>query len=204
MTTASASRRARSPSPARGRIRERGREELLDPGEPLGRERERAAARGRGRRRRRRAARSRRGRPRAALDARRHVRQVAGQPEQLELERERERVELRAGRAAASASSSSVEEARERVNARAFASGSPKSRSIASAADQPDAEPIGALARLRGASATSSTPVTVCSSPEPSWSTSSTCESGSSRAPKRDFVFLTPFAIAPIRPRSRV
>ena len=46
------------------------------------------------------------------------------------------------------------------------------------------------------------TPVTVWSSPEPSWSRSSTWENGSRRAPKRDFVFRTPFAIAPIRPRS--
>ena len=44
----------------------------------------------------------------------------------------------------------------------------------------------------------------VCSSPAPSCSISSTCESGSRRAPKRDFVFRTPFAIAPIRPRSAV
>src|SRR5438270_861497 len=33
---------------------------------------------------------------------------------------------------------------------------------------------------------------------------SSTCESGSSRAPKRDVVLRTPFATAPTRPRSRV
>ena len=44
--------------------------------------------------------------------------------------------------------------------------------------------------------------MTVCSSPRPSCSTSSTWESGSSRPPNRDRVFLAPFAIAPTRPRS--
>ena len=78
------------------RVGERRREQLLDRREPLGREPQRvprvhAADR---------AARARREadelRVRAALDAARQVRQVAGEPEQLQLERERERVERRA------------------------------------------------------------------------------------------------------------
>ena len=47
-------------------------------------------------------------------------------------------------------------------------------------------------------------PVTVCSSPLPWWSISSTWPSGSSRPPKRNVVRRTPFAIAPTRPRLAV
>ena len=51
--------------------------------------------------------------------------------------------------------------------------------------------------RIRSWEWTSEAPVTVSSSPRPWWSTSSTWENGSSRAPNRDLVLRTPLATAP-------
>ena len=89
------------------------------------------------------------------------------------------------------------------VKARSFASCSVKSFSIASAPISPTASRYGS-SRASWCEERRSAPVTVCSSPEPWWSISSTCESGSSLPPKRDFVRRTPFATAPTRPRSAV
>ena len=205
VTTASASRRARSPRPAAAASAIGRREEALDPGEPVGREREgprgvtpadgAPGARGE----------AGEALSSTALDARRDVREVAREPEELELEREAERVELgpawdrraparrRGGRGSAPAPRTPWRSPR----ARRTAAASPRRRSARRRAGS-------GSSRVSWCEAIRSTPVTVCSSPEPSCRTSSTCESGSRRAPKRDFVFRIPFAIAPIRPRSRV
>ena len=85
--------------PERRGVGERAREQRLDPGDALGAERERLRLRRAGAADR--AARARRVADErrvvgAAFGAARQVRQVAGEPEQLELEREPERVERRA------------------------------------------------------------------------------------------------------------
>src|ERR1043166_7445195 len=89
------------------------------------------------------------------------------------------------------------------LNARSFASCSGKSRSIASAPTSPTPRRYDS-SRASRCDRTSSAPVTVWSSPPPWCSRSSTWLSGSRRPPNRDFVLRTPFATAPIRPRSRV
>ena len=143
--TARTSRAPRSVSPAAVASASGRPQERLHPVEPVGRERQRARAAGLADR----AARPRRvadERPlRAALGTAADVRQVAGQPEQLELEREPERVELRR-EAATGASSSRSRNRVSAANARSFASCSVKSRSIASAPISPTASRYGLVA----------------------------------------------------------
>ena len=139
---------------------------------------------------------------RAALDAARDVRQVAREPEQLQLEAERERVDAPAASAAAPLVEQ-VEEPRERTErplVRLRLAEEPQHRL---GADQPDVQPVGVLAHrvVRAEELDAGDRLQLA---RPWWSISSTCESGSSRAPNRDFVLRTPFAIAPIRPRSSV
>ena len=62
----------------------------------------------------------------------------------------------------------------------------------------------GQLSRSAGCASTVSTPVTVQRSPRPWRRIRFTRASGSSRPPSRDFTRRAPFAIAPIRPRSRL
>ena len=111
------------------------------------------------------------------------MRQVTGDRQQLELKRQPERIE--------------------RGIARWFGSGSTNSLSTASAPISPTASRCG-RARTSAWAWTMSAPDTVCSSPRPSCSISAACVSGSKRAPKRDAVLRTPFAIAFTRPRSAV
>ena len=138
----------------------------------------------------------------AALDAAREVRQVARQPQQLQLERRARADRAPGAPAPATARRRAGRGTAQRLERPRFASGSPNSRSIASAPMSPTR--AGTPPRApHDATGQGSTPVTVCSSPAPLVEHSSTCDSGSRRAPKRDFVRRTPFAIAPIRPRSR-
>ena len=115
----------------------------------------------------------------------------------------------RAGRAAArepARSSRRRATSRNRVSASkafGFRSCSVKSRSIASSPTSPTASRYGS-SRASRCGRRSDAPVTVASSPLPWCSISSTWLSGSSRAPKRDFVRRMPFATAPTRPRSSV
>ena len=137
VTTASASRRARSPRPAAAASASGVESSRSIPASPSG---ESASAPG--------AVRAADGaagprqvaderRAGTALDAAREVRQVAGEPEQLELERERERIERRRG-VAGGGLVEHVEEARRAPsNARSFASCSANRRSIASAPISP-------------------------------------------------------------------
>ena len=135
------------------RLGERAREQRLDPDDPCRRERRarrRAAAADRAARLRRVA--DERHVVGAALGAARQVRQVAGEPEQLELERERERVERRPRRARGSSSSSDVEEARQRRERALVPLLLGEEAQHRLGADQPDAEPVRLLAHGRGAS----------------------------------------------------
>ena len=138
-----------------------------------------------------------------ALDACAYVRQVAREPQRLRLEGDAEQVErmpavfrISPPRPAGRGTRASA------ANARGFASGSPSRRSIASAPIRPTPSPVRLLPRP-AVRVTRSTPVTVCNSRSPRAASAGRAR-GSSRAPTRDFVFLIPFAIAPIRPRSRV
>ena len=137
VTTASASRRARSLRPAAAASASGVESSCSIPASPS-RESRNDAGRVLAAHRAARARREAEQVGRAALDARRHVRQVAREPQQLQLEREPERVEhrdrrrpasRRAGRGTASIAS----------NARAFGSGSTNRRSIASAPISPTA-----------------------------------------------------------------
>ncbi len=114
VTTASASRRATLAQAGLGGVRERRRQQPLDPREALGGKPERTArmqpADGAACPRRE-ADQIRRD---AAFDAGPHVRQVTRQPEELELERERERFERRAAVVRDARLVEQVEEARER------------------------------------------------------------------------------------------
>ena len=148
--TRRASRCARSERPELRCIGERPREERLDPCDPVGAERERLG------RRRATLADSASGARRvaderlplrAALGAGGDVRQVAGQPEQLELEREPERVE---GRPVGGVRRvvEKIEEARqrdERPLVRLLLAEQPQHRL---GADHPDREAVVVLARL--------------------------------------------------------
>ncbi len=141
---------------------------------------------------------------RPAFDARVEMRRVAGHPEELELEREHDRDRARHASPGRGGTSSRASRKRvSAVNAFSFASCSVKRRSIASSPIMPTWSRYGSV-RIRSCERTSEAPVTVSSSPRPWWSTSSTWEKGSSRAPKRDLVLRTPFATAPTRPRSCV
>ena len=131
------------------------------------------------------------------------MREVAGEPEQLQLKGEDERVERGLGRKRGLDVVEEVEEARQRIEGGrvgVLLDEEAKHRLEADVAhrhavavDAPalvGAQKVGAA---HGAEL-----------PLPSCSMSSTWLKGSSRAPKRDFVLRTPLAIAPTRPRSRV
>jgi hypothetical protein len=109
------------------------------------------------------------------------VRQVAGEPEQLELERERERLKL-VGRRPRRQLVQQVEKAGQRLEgarARLLLRVEAKHRL---GADQPDAEPVRVFAG-RVMRADELDPRDRLQLPLPTWSRSSTWESGSSRAP---------------------
>jgi hypothetical protein len=201
-TTASVSRSARSPSPRARRVAERAPDESEHRPEALGREEHRLVGRARcadGAAGPREVPDERVGS--AALDAALEVRHVPGEPKELQLEREREWIEPGAAAQAGGDRVHRGEEPRqslERALVPLLLDEQPEHRL---GADEPDREAIRS-SRVGRCASTSETPVTVCNSPPPWWSRSSTCEKGSRRAPKRDFVFRTPFAIAPMRPRS--
>ena len=139
----------------------------------------------------------------AARRARRQVRQVAGQQQQLQLEADRQRV----GRRVAGLGHRRRRAAPGTAPGRRRRAAAGRARGAASStASAPIRATLSVYGRSRTAACaeTMSAPETVCSSPRPSCSMSAARVSGSSRPPNRDVVLRTPFAIAFTRPRSAV